>query len=212
MKKVIRTAAVLATLALLASGMATAGSTEKRVIAIKTSEFELAETDVSHLAIGEAESIVTESGKTIDILRTAEGLEIYVDGELLEMSFGKEHHAHRLHELEEMDCDGAEGDCDFEFIRHAGAHGDGDAHGTVIKKVHLECVSDDEGECADEMVWVSDDTVDLGDIEIEKLIDSGGDVKIIRAHDVNHDVEFEGGELHESHEVIVIREKIEEET
>ncbi len=35
-------------------------------------------------------TIETDSGKIIDILRTADGAEIYVDGELLEMNFDDE--------------------------------------------------------------------------------------------------------------------------
>ena len=46
------------------------------VIALKADEFELHETDLSHLGVGDAETIVTDSGKTIDLLRTAEGIEI----------------------------------------------------------------------------------------------------------------------------------------
>jgi hypothetical protein len=40
------------------------------VIALQTDDFELAETDISDLEIGDAETIYTESGKTIDLLRT----------------------------------------------------------------------------------------------------------------------------------------------
>ena len=111
MNKVLNTTAAIVTLAALAPGLAMANSIEKRVIAIKTNDFELSETDVSDLAVGEAETIVTEDGKTVDILRTAEGLEIYVDGELLDMSFGESHGTHRMHKRKVITCDGAEGDC-----------------------------------------------------------------------------------------------------
>ena len=43
----------------------------------------VADTDISHLGVGDAETIYTESGKTIDLLRTEDGVEVYVDGELL---------------------------------------------------------------------------------------------------------------------------------
>ena len=78
----------------LAMGWAAPGLADdgvKRVIALKTDHFELAETDVSHLAVGESETIVTESGTTIDLLRTADGIEIYVDGELLELPHADHH-------------------------------------------------------------------------------------------------------------------------
>ena len=60
---------------------------DSMVIALQTDDFELAEHDISDLEIGDAETIYTESGKTIDLLRTAEGVEIYVDGELLETGY-----------------------------------------------------------------------------------------------------------------------------
>ena len=213
MNKVLNTTAAIVTLAVLTSGLAMANSVEKRVIAIKTNDFELSETDVSDLAVGEAETIVTEDGKTVDILRTAEGLEIYVDGELLDMSFGESLGNHRMHKRKVITCDASEGDCEHEFVGHSGLHEDGEVHAAVVKKVHVECVSDDESECAEKMVWVSDDeSAAFGEIDIEEIIESDGDIRIIRAHDADHDIHFEDGELHESHEVIVIREKIEEES
>lgn len=75
-------AALLAPHAALA-GDADAAHVEKHVIALKTDEFELHETDVSHLGVGDAETIVTDDGRTIDILRTGQGVEVYVDGELV---------------------------------------------------------------------------------------------------------------------------------
>ncbi|MFT5351471.1 MAG: hypothetical protein ACI9MF_002294, partial [Gammaproteobacteria bacterium] len=71
--------------ALIYAGITFAGNKEKMVVELKTNDFEIAETDISDLAIGESETIVTESGKTIDLLRTAEGIEIYMDGELMDM-------------------------------------------------------------------------------------------------------------------------------
>lgn len=83
---------------LLAGEEAGSIETQKIVVAISADEFELAETDVSHLAVGDAETIMTESGRTIDILRTAQGVEIYLDGELLDTGFDGDIEA--FHELE----------------------------------------------------------------------------------------------------------------
>ena len=58
------------------------------LIALHTDEFDLQETDISHLAVGESETIVTDSGQTIDLLRSGDGVEIYVDGELLDPGLG----------------------------------------------------------------------------------------------------------------------------
>lgn len=86
---------------------------EKMVVALATDDFELAKTDVSHLAVGEAETIHTESGRTIDILRTADGLEIYVDGELVEVGGPGLHEEHRVvHKHVEVICDRDEADCE----------------------------------------------------------------------------------------------------
>jgi hypothetical protein len=80
----------LLALALLTSASARAQTREKVVIALETDDFELTETDISTLAIGEAQTIETDSSKIIDILRTSAGAEIYVDGELLDMNFNDE--------------------------------------------------------------------------------------------------------------------------
>ena len=80
MKHYMKAIFSLAVLAFLATASAQAGSAEKMVIALKTDDFELAKTDVSDLAIGESQTIETGSGTVIDILRTADGVELYIDG------------------------------------------------------------------------------------------------------------------------------------
>jgi len=86
MKHYLKPVLALASLVIFITTSVQADTQEKMVIALKTNDFELTETDISTLAIGEAQTIETESGRVIDILRTAEGAEIYVDGELLEMN------------------------------------------------------------------------------------------------------------------------------
>ena len=109
---------------------------EKIVIAVSTDEFDLEETDLSHLAVGDAETIVTESGKTIDLLRTEDGVEIYIDGELLDvgMGDGELHGSHKIvHADVEIICDEDEeceenvwisedGNIDLEALHAAGDH------------------------------------------------------------------------------------------
>ena len=90
MKHYLKPIFTLAACALLTANFAHAENEKKMVIALKTDNFELTETDISSLAIGEAQTIETESGKMIDILRTSDGVEIYVDGELLQMNFDDE--------------------------------------------------------------------------------------------------------------------------
>lgn len=166
----------LISLALLASTPVGAETIEKMVIALQTDEFELTETDISTLAIGEAQTIETDSGKIIDILRTAEGAEIYVDGELLEMNFdsGDLHEEHVIIRDVEIVCDNDE-ECSENIIIHVADDSDAlervtaDGENVFIhKKVEITCTDDQEGtHCSDQVVWVSDDE----GIDIEKLHD-----------------------------------------
>ena len=85
---------------------------EKMIIALKTDDFELEKTDISHLDPGDAETIVTENGTTIDLLRTEDGVEIYVDGELLEPGTHGDHEV--VHKRVEVVCE--EEDACEEFV------------------------------------------------------------------------------------------------
>lgn len=113
--------------------------TAKMIIKLKTNEFEIAATDISNLQVGDAETIVTDSGKIIDLLRTADGVEIYVDGEMLEIP-----------DLNSAGLDGG---------MHTGL--DGGMHTIIHKHKHLECLVDgddeSEWECADELAFFSDE-------------------------------------------------------
>jgi len=113
---------------------------DKMVIALTTDDFELAETDVSDLEIGDSETIYTQSGKTIDLLRTADGIEIYIDGELLELGLDGEegiHEGHHVvHQHVEVDCD-TEEDCDMD-IELGSLHGEGHHEKVIIIKEKTE--------------------------------------------------------------------------
>jgi hypothetical protein len=113
MKHYLKPVLALATFAILAASSVQADTEEKMIIALKTDDFELTETDISALAVGEGKTIETESGKVIDILRTTDGVEIYVDGELLEMNFDHDslHEEHMVRKHVEVICDGDE-ECD----------------------------------------------------------------------------------------------------
>ena len=182
---------LLAGIFIIASFSATAGDDvdvvveEKIVIALSTDDFELEETDLSHLAVGDAETIVTESGKTIDLLRTEDGIEVYVDGEVLDIEGAHESH-HSVHKINII-CDDDESECDeMKWISEDGEfditkHMDGDGKYIVI-----------HGE---------------GDVlEIEELADgpheAHGTVHVIRKHGEDVDIE-----LHEEHEkeIIIIK-------
>lgn len=128
---------LLLTVAVFTLGAAALSAGEdKMVIALTTDDFELAETDVSDLEIGDSETIYTQSGKTIDLLRTADGIEIYVDGELLELGLDGEegiHEGHHIvHQHVEVDCD-TEEDCDMD-IELGSLHGEGHHEKVIIIK------------------------------------------------------------------------------
>jgi TusA-related sulfurtransferase len=104
---------------------------EQLVVALKTEHFEIPETDISHLAVGEKETIVTEYGRTVDLLRTEDGVEVYLDGELLDLATDGEEHVIR-EEIEILcdtpaDCEDVrlmaeDGDLDLEALEADGAH------------------------------------------------------------------------------------------
>ena len=134
MKHYLGAVFVLAAVAVFASAFVQAQTTEKMVIALKTDDFELTETDISTLAIGEAQTFETESGRIIDVLRTADGAEVYVDGELLEMNLD-DHDLHQKHVIKrhvEIECDSEE-DCDEEMLWLS----DDEHKLIVIKKVQI---------------------------------------------------------------------------
>jgi hypothetical protein len=103
MKHLFKYVLVLTCITVLAAISIPVQAQEKMLIALKTSDFELTETDISSLATGESKTIETDSGKIIDILKTAEGVEIYVDGELLDMS--PSHGGHMIENHVEIICD-----------------------------------------------------------------------------------------------------------
>jgi len=110
------------------------------VIALKTDEFEIPETDVSHLGVGDAETIYTEDGRTIDILRAEDGIEVYVDGELLEVGSVAPHDATVVDY--EIVCNGDE-ECDelvYEYVDEA-PH----VNMVRIKEGSTIMIHDDEG-------------------------------------------------------------------
>ena len=141
MKGYLKPIFALVALALLMTGTVQADSEEKMIIALKTDDFEMTETDISSLAVGESQTIETDSGQVIDLLRTADGVEIYVDGELLEMDF------------------------DSEGLHEEGSHGD-----HMIMK-HVEIICDDDEECDKNVfVFTGDDTDMAGEGAGHKVI------------------------------------------
>jgi len=197
MKHYLKPFFALLVFAFLAPTTVLAENEEKMIIALKSDHFEMAETDVSDLAIGESHTIETNSGKVIDILRTKEGAEIYIDGELLEMDFSKDalHEEHAMQKHVEIICDNDE-DCDKNVFVLAGDDADADdwvmedGENVVIhKEIELNCTSKDgeDTKCSENMVWISEgDDVDLETLH-EMHLDGEGEahkVIIVKKHKI----------------------------
>ena len=187
MKHFLKPVFCLAIFVILASVSVQAESQEQMIIALKTTDFELTETDISELAVGEAKTIETDSGKVIDILRTADGAEIYIDGELLEIDFDTDglHEEHMVKKHVEIVCEDDE-ECDKNVFIHAQDEGDDSDWVTVVgenvlmkHEIELSCTDEDEGtSCSDEMVWISDHE-ELELKELHELHESGEGHKVI---------------------------------
>jgi hypothetical protein len=152
---------VLACLLTLVNANASDG--EKIVIALEADDFTLAQTDISQLEIGESETIMTESGKIVDLLRTSEGVEIYIDGELLDMPHMRGSHAH-----------------------------DGE-HSMIHKEIVLECEFEDDAEgseCGNHEVWVSGGD-DLDFHELHEYGEEHQVIRIYKSHDTDFGMEGE---------------------
>jgi hypothetical protein len=123
--------------ALFLAGAALAGETgevvmdQKMVVALTTPHFEIAETDISHLAVGESETIVTGHGRTVDLLRTEDGVEVFLDGVKLDIPMEGEEHVIReeieIHCDSDEDCESLtwiseDGEIDLEALQADGAH------------------------------------------------------------------------------------------
>ncbi len=142
---------------------------EKMVIALKTSDFELTETDISSLATGESKTIETESGKVIDILKTGDGVEIYVDGELLEVKHPQEGHMIESHI--EIICDDEE-NCDEDIVVIADHDTeisdwvtDKGENVVILKEIVHACSGDESTSCSGQNIRVDG----KGDFDIEEL-------------------------------------------
>lgn len=161
---------------------------KKIVVAMNTDDFELDEIDISDLAVGDAETIVTESGKTIDLLRTEDGVEIYVDGEMMDIPHMGAHGGHKVvNATVEVICDDEDEECE--------------------KVVWMSEDGEIDEEALHEFLGVHGADVDI-DIVHGGHHDGAHKVIVIESESEIADVEG----LHEAHEgkVIVIRKQVEE--
>lgn len=197
MKYYLKPVFALTMLVLLAATSVQAVAEEKMIIALKTDGFELTETDISSLAVGESQTIETDSGKVIDIIRTAAGAEIYVDGELLLTNLDSEglHKKHMIKKHVQIICGSDEGCDKHVFILDDGddinldwVTDDGD-HVFIHKEIKLSCTDEEEGaNCGDKMVWISEgEDMDLDGLHEMHLSGEGHKIIVIRKELVTQD-------------------------
>ena len=158
---------------LLTIPAAYAGEEKKMMVAIATDSFTLEETDISLLAVGEAKTIATGSGQVIDILRTPDGAEVYIDGELIEPGLGHDEGDHEMPFVRkhvEIIC-GDDDDAECEKHVMIKTHGDASLH----HDLEIDC-NDEEGQgaCDEHLIKIID-----GDfVDIEEFHEEHGDGKI----------------------------------
>jgi hypothetical protein len=165
MKHYFKPVLALATAFVFVTANVQASSEEKMMIAVQTDDFTLAETDVGELAIGESKTIETDSGKIIDILRSSDGVELYIDGELLEMDLVNEglHEEHTLENLHEIDCE-SDDECEQELVvvtsdltEVSDWADDNNHHVFVHRDMEISCHNDeDESDCGERVLLISD--------------------------------------------------------
>ena len=178
--------------ALLAGEPAETVIEEKIVIALETDDFAIEETDLSHLAVGDAETIVTESGKTVDLLRTEDGIEVYVNGELIEAG-GMHEEKHVVHRIRIV-CDDEGEDCSEDMTWMES-----------LEDVEIESLQ----EGGQKFIVISTED---GEFDVEQLPEGAhevhGTVHVVKEIDVEVLDEF--GEIHGDgeHEVIIIKKKV----
>lgn len=162
------------------ASQALAGDQEIRthVIQVETDGSDVIEADVSDLELGESLNFVTDSGRVIDILKATEGIEIYIDGELLD-AHGDHHDLEQLHrdiaiheEQLEIHCDEEDADaCRAEL--HALMEGEFENAEVIIARREVSEVCDDQGNCSSS-VWIEKDSDLTTDI-----LDKDSDARVI---------------------------------
>jgi hypothetical protein len=143
-------------------------SISTHVIKVAADGNEVIEADVSDLQLGESLEFVTESGQIIDILKAPEGIEIYLDGELLDPHGGVHGDLEQLHqhiaiheEVLDIDCDDAD-DCEAHI--EALVAGDFEHAEVIIARHGVTEICDADGDCDTSIRILSD-----GDAAVDVL-------------------------------------------
>jgi hypothetical protein len=69
----------------LFGGAAFAGDQKEMIIDLETEDFHIEQLNISDFETGDTETIYTDGGKTIDVVKTDAGADIFIDGEKLDL-------------------------------------------------------------------------------------------------------------------------------
>ncbi len=146
-KAVLTASVLLLVTGFLFGGTSFAGDHLEMIIDVETAEFHIDKLDISDLETGDVETIYTEDGKTIDVMKTATGVDIFIDGEKLDLPGTGIHAMHAdgegvRHIIVHIECEGeADADCAAEehgsLFTSDHASGDGTIYHKIIIKKEL---------------------------------------------------------------------------
>ena len=133
----------------------------KHVIKVQTDGSDVIEADVSGMQPGEAMSFTTDSGKMVDILKSVDEFEIYIDGEQVAgppAAEQRQAHAALVHERM-VTCEATDAQvCE-------GQHGQ-----AIHRKVEIHCDSETAGDCDSLIVSGGEADLVLEEIMDEQII------------------------------------------
>lgn len=153
-----------------------AGDEKNMVVSIETDSISLTELDIGSLAVGESKTIETKSGQVIDLLRTVDDVEVYIDGKLLDIGAIHDHgnQVNVIRKHVEIICDDDDDSaCDKHMVISTGGDheisawsAEGDMEVLIHDDIEINCVDDEDGsDCAKKVILISKD----GEVDIEAL-------------------------------------------
>ena len=129
------TSGLLLMSAFLLSSIAFAENQTEILIKVESEDVHVETMDISHLSTGDVETIYSEDGKTIDVMKTDTGIEIFIDGEKIELPSLDLNSSHE----------------DSHKVKH------------ITVSIHCESEADDD--CEEDEKWLLDSDGDLQDHE-----------------------------------------------
>ena len=171
----------LAMCSFLIAGSTLANEEKTVVMKIKTDDSGVISADLSDLDVGDAKTIVTEEGKTVDLFRTEDGFEVYIDGELIEMPHMTVDHSDGMHKrtirvecTDDTECEEHHtlmfiSEVELSDIESVGElHKIVEIHSGDMESVDIEKLHEigEDGE----LIWISEDEDVMVDSDVETRV------------------------------------------